>query len=318
MSNALDPTTLRLFLAVAEERSMAKAAEREHITTSAISKRIAELELQLNVRLLERSNTGVKPTAAGRALSTDAHGILDALEAAQNKLTDYARGVRGEVLISANPSSILGTLPRDLRDFASRYPLVRIALDERRSAQIAQSVANGDIDIGLFYSDAAYADLQVAPYCTTRLLLVVPQKHPLAGRQSMRFADAAEHTFVLHPDTTRLGALVRAAAEKSGFRLKSQIQILTQEGMRRLVEAGMGVAVMPEPSVLPYAIQHGLHCISIDEDWALLQTSVCTRRSDALSMSVRLLFAQLTRGSEGERSRDAIDLGGVKDIVPTN
>jgi DNA-binding transcriptional LysR family regulator len=66
MAQPLDPTTLRLFLAVVEERSMAKAAERERITTPAISKRIAYHEAQLDVKLLERSNIGVRPTAAGR------------------------------------------------------------------------------------------------------------------------------------------------------------------------------------------------------------------------------------------------------------
>ena len=90
-----------------EEHSMAKAAEREHITTPAISKRIADLESHLDVQLLERSNTGVRPTAAGRSLAADARHILDALNAAQGKLSDYASGVRGEVRISANPTSIL-------------------------------------------------------------------------------------------------------------------------------------------------------------------------------------------------------------------
>lgn len=293
MAQPLDPTTLRLFLAVVEERSMAKAAERERITTPAISKRIAELEAQVDVKLLERSSTGVRPTAAGRTLAADARDILAALDAAQGKLTDYARGVRGEVRVSANPTSMLGTLPQDIQRYAARYPQVRIFLDERRSAQIVQAVAAGDVDIGLCMLKPTDPDLDVAPYRSVRLVLVAPLDHPLAARRSIRFAEAADCDFVLHAEDTMMGSLVTAAAADSGFTLRSRVQTTTQEGMRRLVEAGMGVAVMPEPSAAPYAKLHRLRCVPLRDGWARLDTSICTRRTALLPTSVRLLRALL-------------------------
>jgi DNA-binding transcriptional LysR family regulator len=211
--------------------------------------------------------------------------------------------VRGEVRISANPTSILGSLPRDLQAFASRYPLVRISLDERRSAQIVRAVAEGDVDIGLFYADTPHPQLQVLPYATTRLVLVAPVGHPLARRARLRFAEAADYPFVLHPESTRLGAIVQGAAQKAGFSPRGRFQILTQEGMRRLVEAGMGIAVMPEPSVLPYARLHRLRCIRIDEDWARLQTSIGIRRAAAPPMVVRALFSHLTGAGRGAAAK---------------
>jgi len=293
MAQPLDPTTLRLFLAVVEERSMARAAERERITTPAISKRIADLEAQLDVQLLERSNTGVRTTAAGRSLAADARGILDALEAAQGKLTDYARGVRGEVRVSANPTSMLGTLPRDIQRFAARYPQVRILLDERRSAQIVHAVAAGEVDIGLCMLRPSDPELEVTPYRTVRLVLVVPLDHPLSRRRSIRFAETAECDFVLHSENSMLWRLVTGGAAESGFTLRSRVQTTTQEGMRRLVEAGMGVAVMPEESAAPYAKLHSFRCIPLQDAWSQLQTCICTRKAAMLPMSVRLLRAVL-------------------------
>lgn len=293
MAQPLDPITLRLFLAVVEERSMAKAAERERITTPAISKRIAELEAQLDVQLLERSSVGVRPTAAGRSLAADAREILTALEAAQGKLSDYARGVRGEVRVSANPTSMLGPLPLDIRRFAARFPLVSIFLDERRSAHIVQAVAAGDVDIGVCMLRPAAPELDVEPYRTTRLVLVAPLDHALSRRRSVRLADAADCDFVLHAEHSTMWRLVTTAAADGGFALRSRVQATTQEGMRRLVEAGMGVAVMPEESAAPYAKLHRFRCIRLLDAWAQLETCICTRRTALLSTSVRLLRATL-------------------------
>ncbi|MGE5526809.1 MAG: LysR family transcriptional regulator [Rhodospirillaceae bacterium] len=305
MAQPLDPTTLRLFLAVVEERSMARAAERERITTPAISKRIADLEAQLDVQLLERSNTGVRPTPAGRSLADDARDILAALEAAQGKLTDYARGVRGEVRVSANPTSMLDTLPQDIQRFAMRYPHVRIFLDERRSAQIVQAVAAGDVDIGLAMLAPSDPELDVAPYRKVRLVLVVPLDHPLSRRRSVRFADAADCDFLLHAESTMMWRLVTTAAADNGFRIKSRVQTTTQEGMRRLVEAGMGVAVMPEQSAAPYAKLHRFRCIPLLDGWAQLQTCIFTRKTAMLPMSVRLLRGVLLGKEEAEVAKES-------------
>lgn len=276
---------------------MARAAERERITTPAISKRIAELEAQLDVQLLERSNTGVRPTAAGRSLVADARDILAALEAAEGKLTDYARGVRGDVRVSVNPTSMLGALPDEIRKFATDYPQVRIFIDERRSADIVQAILAGEVDVGVCFHIGEHPDLEYHPWHTVELMLVVPEGHALADRRSIAFREAADNDFVLHPETAMLGRVVGQAAAQLGVVLRSRVQATTQEAIRRLVAAGMGVAVMTQESALPYAASHRYRCIALTDDWARLPTRVCTRRRPALPMSVRLLRDALTGAS---------------------
>lgn len=298
MSFQLDPTTLRYFLAVLEDGSMAKAAVRQGISTPSISRRIAELESQLEIQLLERSNTGVRPTVAGLALMEDARKILTAITSAQIKLAEFRDGVRGEVCISANPSSVAGYLLQDVQVFSEHYPMVRITLDEQRSAQVVQAVINGQADIGISMSAKHASDLNIQLYRMISLVLVVPVTHHLACRDVVDFAEAADSSFIVHPNTSSVGAVVAEACRKRGFSIQWKVQATTQEGMRGLVELGMGVALMTEESAIPHAAQRAIRCIRLDNDWARLPTYICTRRHDTLSPAARLLLSQLQAHSQ--------------------
>jgi DNA-binding transcriptional LysR family regulator len=144
-----DLTTLKLFLAVVEERSIAKAAGREHITAPAISKRITELETALSVQLFDRHPKGIRPTAAGEALAADVRSIFAILDRAENKLSEYAGGHRGRVRIHANPSGLSGALPVALREYLDTHPLVGIQLEEKHSIDVVRAVTEGEADIGI-------------------------------------------------------------------------------------------------------------------------------------------------------------------------
>ena len=97
----LDPTSLRLFVSVVEERTIAGAAAREHIAASAVSRRISELEAVLKTELLDRSNKGIRPTAAGVALLNLARGVLHDLDEIQAQMRGYSSGTRGHVRMFA-------------------------------------------------------------------------------------------------------------------------------------------------------------------------------------------------------------------------
>jgi len=293
MSHQFDPVTLRYFLAVVEEGSMAKAAERENISTPAISRRIAELESQLGIPLLDRFSTGVKPTYAGLSLEADSRKILEAIESAQNKLAELKKGVRGKVRLSANPSSVAGRLLEDIQIFCAKHPAVHVKLDEQRSAQVVQAVIGGKSDIGISMSASDAGSLDVWSYRTISLVLVVPVNHQLVDRQSIAFSKTTEFNFVTYPDSSTVGAVVASAAKKCGIPIKSSVEATTQEGMRRLVELGMGVALMTEESAVPYSNFRAIRCIHITDDWARLPTYICTRRAETLSPSARLLLSQL-------------------------
>src|SRR5215475_8662354 len=132
-SKRIDPVTLRLFVAVLDTGAIATAASRENIAPSAVSKRLSDLEDNLGARLLQRSNRGIEPTAAGRELLNLARGVLNDLDNIYWQIKDHSTGPSGLVRVFANISAITEFLPGPLRSFSAKYPNIQIELQEKIS-----------------------------------------------------------------------------------------------------------------------------------------------------------------------------------------
>ena len=212
-------------------------------------------------------------------------------------------GARGEVRICASPTSISGTLPEELQAFVSRYPLVRIYLDERRSAHVVESVANGDADIGIFSSNVPAADLEVFPYRKVDLVVIAPLNHPLSKRRSIAFADTAEFDYIGLSDASSIGARVASAAAELGISIKTKMQVTTHGALCRVVQAGMGIGILPKYSAVPYSKLLNIRCLRTTDGWAYHHLSLCTRKVETLSMSARLLLAHLQSKAPSARTQ---------------
>lgn len=291
-----DLTTLKLFVAVFEERSMAKAAEREHITPPAISKRIAELEASLGVTLFERLSTGIRPTPAGEALAIEARGIFHSLERMQGRLSEYASGRRGAVRIYSNPSGLVASLAEDLKTFVDTHPEVSVRVDEHHSDEVVRGVAAGDADIGIYAHHIGAEDLTIVPYRSVRLVLLVRRDHPLAERSDVAFAEAAAHELVGLTEDSAVGTLVSSIASAQGLKLRSRVQVTGFEALRRMVRAGLGVGVVPESRTAAPQADGELVSVPLTDSWAQYGLNLCTRGPETLSMAARLMVEHLLRG----------------------
>ncbi|MCU0921351.1 MAG: LysR family transcriptional regulator [Burkholderiaceae bacterium] len=149
MNRPLDPVSLQHFVAVCEEGSIARAAEREALVASALSKRIAALEAEVGVPLLLRRARGVAPTLAGEALLARAREVLSALERARGELGAFGRGVQGSVRVPASSSVLAEKLPEDNGAFLAGHPGLSISLDERTSRDTVRSLREGAADLGV-------------------------------------------------------------------------------------------------------------------------------------------------------------------------
>lgn len=289
----LDPVSLRLFVAVMEENTIAAAATREHLAASAVSRRLVDLEDALRVSLFTRSNKGTEPTAAAFALLNLARGVLNDLDGIASQMREYGSGVRGHVRVVANISAITQFLPAELQRFMALHPQVDVRLQEQISTAIAHSVAENAADVGILNEGHYGERVVLLPYRCDELVLVVPTGHALARRKSVRLADALACDFVgAHPGSAINNQLTRAAAA-AGLPLKLRIQVTSYDALCLMVNAGLGVGVMPRGSAALYKDALAIRTITLNEPWARRQLALCVRSEESLSSVARLLVDHL-------------------------
>ncbi|MCO4093225.1 MAG: LysR family transcriptional regulator [Acidovorax sp.] len=289
----LDPVSLRLFVAVMEESTIAAAAARQHMAASAVSRRLADLEDALRVELFKRSNKGTEPTAAAFALLNMARGVLNDLDGIASQMHEYGTGVRGHVRVVANISAITQFLPAQLQSFMALHPKVQVQLQEQVSTAIAASVAENAADIGILNQGQYGERVTLLPYRSDELVLVVPAGHPLARRKAIRLAEALPFDFVgAHPNSAINSQLTRAAAE-AGLPLRLRMQVTSYDALCLMVDAGLGIGVMPRGSARLYLGTLGVRTVTLRETWAHRQLALCVRSGEALSSVARLLADHL-------------------------
>ncbi|MBV7427252.1 MULTISPECIES: LysR family transcriptional regulator [unclassified Acidovorax] len=289
----LDPVSLRLFVAVMEENTIAAAAAREHLAASAVSRRLADLEAALRVELFTRSNKGTEPTAAAFALLNMARGVLNDLDGIATQMHDYGTGVRGHVRVVANISAITQFLPAELQSFMALHPQVDVRLQEQISSAIAHSVAENAADVGILNEGHYGERVTLLPYRTDELVLVVPTGHALARRKAVRLADALPFDFVgAHPNSAINNQLARAASA-AGLPLRLRIQVTSYDALCLMVNAGLGVGVMPRGSAALYQGKLAVRTLTLNEPWAHRRLALCVRSEEALSSVARLLVDHL-------------------------
>jgi len=298
----LDPTTLQLFLAVHEEGTLTRAAEREAIAVSAASKRLVELEQALNVPLFVRKTRGMVLTPAGETLLTHARRMLLSVEKIGVELAEHAQGVRGYVRMVANLSAIIEFLPEDLRDFLAEHAQVRLDLEERPSDNVVRGVEDSWADIGICSGDVDTRALQTALYRRDRLVLVMRADHALAARGSVAFADTLDYDHVgLHVNSS-INTRMHLAARAAGRTLKVPIHVPGFDAVCRMAQVGMGIGLLPYEVFQAIGKPLGLAAVSLSESWAERALKIVIRDEESLSPVTRALFDHLRNAEARART----------------
>jgi DNA-binding transcriptional LysR family regulator len=287
-----DLTTLRLFLSTVEQGSIAGAAKANAIAPSAISRRISDLEIHMGTTLMYRKTRGIEPTPAGEALARHAQNLVRLMSRMEAEMIEYAEGVLGHVRLAANTSAITQFLPPLLSAFKTENPDVRIALSERTSDQAVHDVSEGLADIALFSEVVDVLDLETFPWRQDQLVLITPPDHALAGQEKIRFADSLDYPHVGLQSGSSLLYQLQSASADLDREIAFAVQVTSFDGVRRMVESGLGVAVLPEDA-LPPETGSTLRVIPLEDTWARRQLLVGVREASALSRVARRLLENL-------------------------
>jgi DNA-binding transcriptional LysR family regulator len=291
----IDLPALSLFVAAVEDKSLSRAAERAHVVTSAASKRVSELERQLGVVLLHRHGRGVEPTPAGAMLYQHARAILRGVRVAEEAVTDFAPAGVAKIRLFANRSTLLRFVPLAIARYLAQAPEARIDLVERLSFDIPRLVIDGEADIGVYQAPRPAPGLTSYPYIRDRIVLVVPNGHPLAQRASLRLEDAIDHDFIGHFPRHTFEAFMEVAEHSVSRPPNVRVQVTSFEARCTLVRQGVGVALMPEQGARGHAAAMGLTCLPLTDEWASRQYYLCVRDGAALKTPVAGLVDHLLR-----------------------
>jgi DNA-binding transcriptional LysR family regulator len=292
---SFDPTSLRLFVAVCEERNIASAARREAIVPSAVSKRISQMEREAGVTLLERGRRGVTVTAAGEVLWRYARESLQLLDRMQAELGAFADGVQGHVRVFASKSAMAQVLPEDVSGFAKRFRDVRVSLEEREIWEVVRGVEEGRADIGVCWDAVDLRGLKTFPYHRDRLAVVVHADHPLATKDVVSFEDTIDYEHVDIVARSIMQATQRSAAAATGKQMRYRIQVSTVDAAYRIVAAQLAVAIVPQEEARTIQQTLGLRVIPLGNAWAQRQFVIAVR-DKGLSLPAQLLLESLQAG----------------------
>ncbi len=240
----MDLQALKIFLAVAHERSFSRAAAKVHRTQPAVSQAVRRLEADLGEGLFDRSSKSGTLTDAGKVLQNYGNRLVRLAEEAESAMRELRDRRRGRVLIGANEAAVHTLLPLMGR-FRLRYP--DIAMDVRRvpARQIAVEVQQGSLDFGALTFHPPEGGLLEVTVGSDELVLLVPPAHRLAKRHQVTMDDVAQEPIVAHNDPSPARERVLRLFEQRHIALNMVIALPSLDGIKRAVELEMGVALLP-------------------------------------------------------------------------
>jgi len=293
MATHFDLVDLRLMVRVAEANSLTRGAEAAYMSVPTASTRVKNIEDSIGIKLFYRTSQGVTLTPPGQAFVHHARLVLGQLEHLSGDLQEYAKGIKGHLRVFANTTALGEFLPPVLRAYLLAHPDVNIDLRERLSDDIVRSVSDGQTDIGIVAGTVRTENLEVIPYRSDRLVLVVPRDHPMAALPSVAFVDTLELEHIGLHESSAIHAFLRQICSGLHRTIRLRIQVGSFEAACRMIEATVGVSVLPESAARRHAQTMAIQIVPLVDAWSLRAMQICVRSMESLPPFARDLVTLL-------------------------
>jgi DNA-binding transcriptional LysR family regulator len=239
---------VRYFVAVAEELHFGRAAQRLRLAQPGLSQQIRSLELQLGVKLLERTSRQVRLTPAGAVLLGEGRRLIAQAERVADQVRRAGLGQVGRITLAAIGSATYDIIPRLLREHRRRFPDVEVVLREMSTPAQAQALRSGEIDVGFLRLPADVGELTSRVVREERMALMLPESHPLATLAEVPIRALARQPIILFPAAPRpsWADTVVAACREAGFEPSVAQEAVESATVVSFVAAEIGLAPIPE------------------------------------------------------------------------
>jgi DNA-binding transcriptional LysR family regulator len=269
---------LAAFLAVATERSFSAAARRLHRTQPAISQAVRRIEDELGERLFDRSSRDGTLTEAGRLLQDYSQRLLGLAAEAQTAIQELQQVRRGRVIMGANEAAVHSLLPH-IERFAAQHPKVAVEVRRVPSRQIATAVLDRSIDFGVLTFLPADRGVQTILLGGDDIVLLTAPTHPLADRRRVTIEEVGKQVVIAHNDPSPTRDRVLRAYERRRTSINIQISLPSLDGIKRAVEMGIGVALLPRRCALTEIARGHLVAVKVPELGASRQVRLAFRKT---------------------------------------
>lgn len=289
----VDLTDLALFLHVVQAGSITHGAARANLALAAASARIRNLEASLGAPLLERRRQGVIPTPAGQKLAAHARVMLAQADRLRDDLAGFSGEFGGSVRMLSNTNALTAFLPEALSGFLAAHPRINVELQEMLSDEIVECIADGSADIGIVAGTVDTGALETYAYRSDRFVLIVPARHALASADEVAFRDVLDEDFIGLDRSSALQRFLARQALVAGKPIKLRVQLRSFDAMCRLVEAGVGVGIVPETTAHSMRRLLKVVPVALSDAWASRELLVCVQSRQALNARARRLLDHL-------------------------
>lgn len=235
---------LRVFAAVAQERSFSRAAVALRLSQPAVSKTVQELERQTQLSLFDRSGRTPQLTDAGNALFARARELFGIERIAEEELGALRGLERGVLRVGASTTVATYFLPQLLARFHQQHPGVTLRVVSANTRAIARRLLEGRLDIALVEGPVLHERISVIPWREDELVVIAPASHPLVHKRRVRAADLIDEPFILREPGSGTRVVAEAALAEHGVHPGTTVQLGSTEAIKQAVAAGLGLAVV--------------------------------------------------------------------------